>query len=368
MKCIIFFPSIENCGPTNVVLSIINNISLDSVDIYAVYLWGADKKNEELLKDKCNVILKLDGFSFKSFVKFKEFIKEIKPDIIHSHCFVPDVFTGLMSKFTKKLNVKTLSTVHCNLKEDYFTEYRKIKTFFFLNIHKFFLLKFNSVVTVSNSAAECLKEIDCKTIYNGINELGLDVTVKEQAKGINVFFIGRLIPRKNVSFLIDSLGEYNYKHNTSISLHIFGDGVELLSLKNRSANHVVFHGFTDSPLEFANSKTILVNPAFSEGMPMAVLESISVGVPALLSNIKSHREIKEIIPIGVSLFDFNYSDFEKSLNSIVNEFFFDEAKNRELMYSYFSSTFTSLVLSNRYFTEYKNIISSRNTQDDEVFK
>ena len=366
MKCIIFFPSIENCGPTNVVLSIINNIPIDCVDIYAVYLWGDDKKNEEFLKDKCNATLKLDGFSFKSFKKFKSFIMEIKPDIIHSHCFVPDFFTGLMSNFTKKLNIRTLSTVHCNLKEDYFTEYTKIKASIFLLVHKFILHKFNSVVTVSKSAANCLQKIDCKTIYNGINELGLDVSIKETPQDINVFFIGRLIPRKNVSFLIDSLEKYNTKYNEGISLHIFGEGHELSFLKKRSTDNVIFHGFTDVPLELANSKTILVNPALSEGMPMAVLESISVGVPALLSNIKSHREIKEKIPTGVSLFDFNYHDFEKSLNSIVNEFFYDEVKSRERMSFYFSSNFTSLVMSSHYSKEYKYLTFSENNRESEI--
>ena len=190
-KVLIFIPSIVNCGPTNVVLALIENLELDNFDVHLVYLWGENNIYLDLLKRKCSKIYKLQGISVKSLISLFKLVIQLQPALIHSHCLIPDIFTYFL-KLTS--DVKVMSTVHCNLKEDYKREYGKLKSNLFFFIHKNILKRFHKVITVSESASRCL-EFKNETIYNGVNKN----TIKK-VRGLkgecNLVFVGRLINRK----------------------------------------------------------------------------------------------------------------------------------------------------------------------------
>ena len=153
-KILIFIPSIVNCGPTNVVLTLIENLDLNHFDVNLVYLWGENKEYVKLLESKCSNVYKLHGISIRSFASLLKLTANLKPKIVHSHCLIPDLFTYFLKLAFK---VKVISTVHCNLKEDYKKEYNKFKSKVFFLIHTKILKKFNKVITVSTSANQCLK-------------------------------------------------------------------------------------------------------------------------------------------------------------------------------------------------------------------
>ena len=54
----------------------------------------------------------------------------------------------------------------------------------------------------------------------------------------------------------------------------------------------------------------------SEGFPNSVLEGLCMGLPAILSDIPAHREIKKLLPDHVHLFN-RHIEIDSVLSSIV---------------------------------------------------
>ncbi|WOH38977.1 glycosyltransferase family 4 protein [Thalassotalea fonticola] len=316
MKLLLICPSLKNSGPINVVLSLIKNINPKLFKITVIYFFSDSAEYKQILQDKGVKFVRLDGSLIHRAFSLYQQIKIIKPDVIHSHCLLPDALVWLLSPF---ISSRKLTTIHCNLLEDYRTEYPLIKGYIYYKLHKIFLKNFNKVVTVSKSAGGCLDNIETYTIYNGVDSLAQNEQKIFKAENINFVFLGRLIPRKNVMFLVKAIEELKNKYDLRVTVEIFGDGPEFDELKEQASSDFIFHGFIDNPLNLISKESILVNPSYSEGMPMAVLEFISLGLPVLLSNISSHQELKDKIQSGVEIFDLSFESFEEAYLKIIKD-------------------------------------------------
>ena len=62
----------------------------------------------------------------------------------------------------------------------------------------------------------------------------------------------------------------------------------------------------------------MVNPSLFEGMPMAVIEALSAGIPVALSAIAPHQEIKNNLIEGVEVFDNNAASFIRAISALIN--------------------------------------------------
>lgn len=129
-------------------------------------------------------------------------------------------------------------------------------------------------------------------------------------------FCGYLSKRKNVSFLIDSLKK---THRQNIVLLIIGDGTEYVELKDKASDdkRIIFVGRSAFPTKYLNISDFFISSSLSEGLPMAVMEGMGCGLPAVLSDIDSHQEMKKCCGDIVQLFDLESEDqlveiFEKN--------------------------------------------------------
>ncbi|MEC6909354.1 glycosyltransferase [Photobacterium piscicola] len=348
MNILIFFPSIDNGGPTNVVLSLLKGLNKNkNINIHAVYFWGDNDNNLDVINSCCDSIYKLDKVNLKSLYKLLAIIKEIKPDIVHSHCLVPDFFNYILSLC---YSYKSVSTLHCNLDEDYINEYGFIKSHSYKFIHKYILMKINNVVSVSKSVLKAIPEVKAKTILNGIEELKTPL-YKDNLDVINLLYVGRLIKRKNISFLISCITEINKIRNKKIKLTIVGDGELKSILKIKSGKNISFIDFNDNPFACGVENTFFINPSLSEGMPIAVLEALSLGLPVLLSSIPAHIEINDKMTDGVQLFDFNFESINNAIESMLIDC--NNIGYRNKIKSQFQDNFSLNTMSDNYVLEYK---------------
>ena len=71
----------------------------------------------------------------------------------------------------------------------------------------------------------------------------------------------------------------------------------LLEIKNKTLNviatdlDIIFHGYQEDVLPFYKHCHLLVNPSYSEGSPLCVIEGIEVGIPCIGSDISPILEI-----------------------------------------------------------------------------
>ncbi len=103
-----------------------------------------------------------------------------------------------------------------------------------------------------------------------------------------------MIERKNVALIIDC---WNSKIRKS-QLLIAGDGdqkISLLAQSNQNPN-IIFLGNISTVQEFLQLSDFFISASISEGLPNSVLEAMATGLPCLLSDIDSHREIVGLLP------------------------------------------------------------------------
>jgi glycosyltransferase involved in cell wall biosynthesis len=119
------------------------------------------------------------------------------------------------------------------------------------------------------------------------SELGLS------ADRINLLYVGRLSPEKNVSLLIRTVGKLNDgTWEPYYQLHLVGTGSQEQELRSlvtrlRLGTQVVFHGrlpLADLPRWYSAADAVVL-PSKSEGLPRVMLEAMACGTPFIGTRI-----------------------------------------------------------------------------------
>lgn len=114
-------------------------------------------------------------------------------------------------------------------------------------------------------------------------------------KKYDLIFVGRLSKEKHIdSFL--RVCKILHKKIPTFSACIVGDGVErnfvhsFISYHNLSKK-IDYIGFQNNPLVFIQQAKLMYLPSENEGMPMSVIEAMSVGVPAIVRDFPGANEL-----------------------------------------------------------------------------
>lgn len=345
MKILYLLPLLKNTGPANVVVSLVNGMKSSNNKIIICTFLGVEDNYQDVLSNSNVSIIKLNGFNFKSLVTLWKLVKKENVDVLHSHGLLPDIASSVVSLFN---STKNISTVHCNLSDNYKNEYQFPKGFIYFYLHNIALLFIKKIIYVSQSIAPTKQS---SVIYNGV-KIRKNKTITSNT--INLIYAGRLIPSKNISFLFDCLTHINKSAVKPLILHIYGDGELLPILKEQESPQVVFYGFVENYLENISENSIMINPSLFEGMPMAVLEALSCGLPVALSSIPPHIEISKKVSSGIALFDNTVQSFQLAIESIINE---DNKVdfNKIKMKQQFENEFSDINMVRNYLTAYSNL-------------
>ena len=107
--------------------------------------------------------------------------------------------------------------------------------------------------------------------------------------------MGRLSPEKNQKNLIEAFAEFRLE-NPKSRLYILGKGPlekELIQcIKDTNQEGSVFMlGHLSSPFNFIKETDLFVLPSYYEGQPMVLLESMTLGMKILASNIPANINV-----------------------------------------------------------------------------
>jgi glycosyltransferase involved in cell wall biosynthesis len=105
---------------------------------------------------------------------------------------------------------------------------------------------------------------------------------------IQLVFIGRLSPEKGLMQFLHYFNSFNDK--SKFQLDVLGDGPELEEIKNFIAKNnlkhlITLNGFVIDPTDFLIKSDLLVMPSLKEGLPMTLIEAVSVGLPVLANDV-----------------------------------------------------------------------------------
>ena len=179
-------------------------------------------------------------------------------------------------------------------------------------------------VAVSESLGECLGKfgLDTVTIRNGVRVIE-PKRINQSSKEVRKFLIvGNLRPLKNIDNGIKLFLKIRKSHDI---LNILGDGPLRVNLEHAYADnkYIRFIGYENDIDKYYAEATCLISLSFSEGMPNAVLEALSWGVPCLLSPIPPHCELKKIIPEAIitikdNMINVSTTNFLRSVEHLLN--------------------------------------------------
>lgn len=311
IKIVYIINSLKIGGPVNMLHNLVKYIDKDKFEISIITIKECDENiKKDFSEIDCTIIeLKKEGF-IKTVKTIKEEVKKINPDIVHSHGGKADLINSRI-----KGTHKSFATVHCVPDEDFIMKKGEIIGRLKANAFIHTMGKIDVPIACSNTVAKkILKQRNIKIDYirNGINLKNIDISKTEVSReelGIDsdkivLVFCGYLSKRKNVKLLIEAFECIN---RDDLVLLVLGDGSELKYLKEIAKNikNVVMIGRIKNSYTYLNCGDYFISGSLSEGLPLAVMEGMACGLPAILSDIESHKELRDLSPKAVELFENN---------------------------------------------------------------
>ena len=249
-------------------------------------------------------------FNLSYLLSLINFVKKNKIRIIHSHGKGAGIYSRLLSLFTGKITVHTFHGIHID-------EYNSFKRFLYLSAEKILSIFTKRVVSVSNSEKNRVIELKIANkkkimkIENGI-EIDKNKVVKFNPK-INVFdiiSISRFDFAKNSNLLIPICKELNsIDPKFNYAINILGDGelkdiFEQKIISNELTDKIKLLGTQIDISDILINSFCYISTSKWEGMPLSVIEAMSVGLPIIATNVTGNKDVV-INNVNGFLYDIN---------------------------------------------------------------
>lgn len=330
--CTVLFNILKNCNSKQYSYEILNLSGFEDSEMKILY--------NSLEIKRYNLAYKFEeGYSlFHQFKKafFKKsylyenrqtikFIENLNPDILHFHTLPRELMLG------RGIQTKT----SCKL---VFTDHSKRVNKAELNFFSKLLIDFPfrsfyrsyNVIAVSKSVESYIKDLGIDKVLESLtvvnnkipyNDYRIDYITKSQ---LNIVYVSRISLTKGHDDLIKA---WALLPSLNLTLHIVGADELGNKVQNSVAsfkmnNKIVFTGPRNDVAEFLKKNDIGVFPSHLEGLPIALLEMMQVGLPCIVSDID---EIKSIVSDYVNCIQFKCGDSRQLSNKII-----ELVKDREL--------------------------------------
>lgn len=309
--------SLKNCGPVNVLLTLIQN--LDRTKFRPIVVTLKPEKSSTRKNDfqKENVDIYLNNNIFQGLRCVVRLCRTRNIAVIHSHGFIADVLNYLI-RFKK---IKRISTIHNYPFEDYVMSFGKFFGKMLANLQVFIEQNLNGVSCSKTIQSKLWLRNGLKTecVRNGIPIIDNKViTSKVDTDVIHFIYIGNISELKNVKFLVESFTKMN---NEKLFLDVVGEGSLLTELRQKyNTNNVKFWGYQNDVTHLLEKSNYFISASLSEGMPLAVLEAVTCGLPVVLSDIESHIEIIRLGSFGNVFKNNSFDSFKLTIDKTIKDY------------------------------------------------
>ena len=293
-----------------------------------VFTYGIENKEIDFgivkikyLKKPKSLIFKYIKFYFLSIFQLNKFISENNISVVSSKEPISALSPVLIKLFLNK-NIKIIIENHGDFREQLLQQRDSIfisKSLFLTEfIIKFVFKHLDMLRGVNKQNSEYFKKYNKNiSIYNFPAWIDSSIfTYTENVKRNDILFVGNIIRRKGIHFLIESISPF-LKKNKNITFRIVGNKedkkyfLELKDLiKNHNLNDRIIFLEAATQIEIAklmNSSKVLVMGSTSEGLPRVLIEAGFCGLPAVATKIDGIYDPFSTIG-GTLVFDLNEKD------------------------------------------------------------
>lgn len=366
IKLCYLISSLCNEGPVNVVYNIIRYMDFTKFDV-SIVTFIPEKENsrlEEFRKFPIEIYQlspnKMIGMgTIYSLLKKK--LKNIHPDEIHAHCPRSLYLMPFLPKVYKKIY-----TIHIYPGEQQIQLYGKWKGKCVIWLNHLFTKLCDIPIGCAESVGEQYKinkGWNIKCIPNGASlplwkrnlqekqalrkELGLQ-------EGIKYFiFVGRFSQEKNPDVLFKAFEKLQRK---DVALIMLGMGNMWQPLKDRCPDNIIMPGFTTRVYDYMKASDYYISASDVEGLANTILESMSVGLPMLLSDIPSHREVLANVKgecIGYLIDNHSPEDIRTKIDKIMNINYIEVSN---ILQNLYEKKYTAEIMSRKYQKVYLDLM------------
>jgi glycosyltransferase involved in cell wall biosynthesis len=239
-------------------------------------------------------------------LKLLAFFRREKVDVVHTHSLDPMLYGGLAA-WLAQVPVR-IHTQHNTL----------LRNFGLKDRIKFRIAArlFNRIVAVSDETNRVLQMYGVPasrriTILNSIDEGRYAPTASHFSRQtrserrdrtvVRIGVVARLAPEKGIPVLLEAFAPLAHER-PDLQLVIVGDGrergeLERLAQRLHIEHAVEFLGYQDAVESILVTFDLFVLPSLTEGIPLALLEAMGAGLPAVATAVGG---VPEVIENGVS--------------------------------------------------------------------
>lgn len=293
-----------------------------------VFTYGIENKEIDFgivkikyLKKPKSLIFKYIKFYFLSILQLNKFISENNISVVSSKEPI-SALSPVLIKLLLNKNIKIIIENHGDFREQLLQQ----RDSFFISKSLFlteFIIKFvfkhlDMLRGVNKQNSDYFKKYNKNiSIYNFPAWIDSSIfTYTENGKRNDILFVGNIIRRKGIHFLIESISPF-LKKNKNITFRIVGNKedkkyfLELKDLiKNHNLNDRIIFLEAATQIEIAklmNNSKVLVMGSTSEGLPRVLIEAGFCGLPAVATKIDGIYDPFSTIG-GTLVFDLNEKD------------------------------------------------------------
>ena len=251
-----------------------------------------------------------------------KYIANLEADILHFHTLPRELMLGReVNKIRRSILVFTDHSTRLKKSEMKKVSVRLVRypfKQFYKNYH---------VIAVSSSVANYIKSFE---IHKGLKSLTVitnkiperyDQISYVRKTNINVVYVSRIFNGKGHPELMEAWAALG---DTESRLYIIGpdnmDGkIQNLAEKLKISSDVIFTGSINNVKDFLKNMDIGVFPSHKEGLPLALLEKMQIGIPCVVSDIEELTAIVKDRQNGLVFKCGDVKDLQQKLGILIKD-------------------------------------------------
>jgi glycosyltransferase involved in cell wall biosynthesis len=256
-------------------------------------LYGVGVLGEELRAEGFEVILHHPSAFFHLIRGLYRSFRRSRPDVVHCH----NATAAIIAAFPARLaGVRTvIATRHGLVKPPY--QIRRELKFALASRWCDWIVGVCEGTRTNLLAAPFAARARIIHIYNGASPADIRA-VPRPKKGFTLLYVGRLAPPKDCATLLQAVA-LTRSHHPDVELWIVGDGPLQIPLRKLTDelglnDSVTFFGEQGDVSPFMLAADLFVSSSVTEGLPVSLLEAMSVGLPAVVTDVGGMGEIARL--------------------------------------------------------------------------
>ncbi len=235
-----------------------------------------------------------------TMLRYFRHFRALRPDVVHCHNPAPTLQAAVGARLAGARSV--IATRHSLVAPPY--EMAAEVKFSLLSYFCDWVVGICDATCVNLRGAPLARKSRTVRVYNGAAPIELGGTERLEKRGFTLVFIGRLAAVKDLGTLIRAVA-LGREQVSNLELWIVGDGpvrgeLEALSAELGVSAPVRFWGRQMQTARFYAAADVFAMSSVSEGLPMSLLQAMSAGVPALVTDVGGMAEVVRLAGGGLT--------------------------------------------------------------------